>query len=452
MEKITGTGSMKRYDVIVAGAGPGGCVAAKDLAAMGYSVLLVDRSAPEGLGHDWWDTLESDIFEKVGIDFPEAPELLPGFNFEVISPVGETGLKVSMPPSYINVDRKLLAKRILAEAVEAGADTMFETGVAGPLLDDERVRGVKTVRRGGKEEIFYSEICIDATGYAAAIRKMMPRGYGFSRYIRPRDTVVTHREIREDRSGGGRSVLIIGEELGAKWVSRDTPGLVDVFACKIDGTPGPGPRELVMDLVRREGGMGGKPLRGGYMQRIPVRRGFDSFVAPGLMLVGDSACMANPLNGSGVSSAMEAARIAAKTCDAAFEAGRFGVAALWPYNREYKTTRDVRFAKLHMLQKLVYGEEGENFHLFLTSGMMAPEEFWSVEHQMRADKITGRLPAIMEMAKKPDFLARTARTFQLAMLLESHYRSFPVRYHPERFKRWRMRTRALFNMVPGGDR
>ena len=57
---------MKKYDVIIAGAGNAGLACAKTAAESGLRVLLVEKSPVDRLGHPWWDVVEAHIFERTG--------------------------------------------------------------------------------------------------------------------------------------------------------------------------------------------------------------------------------------------------------------------------------------------------------------------------------------------------------------------------------------------------
>ena len=442
---------MKSADVVIAGAGVAGCLAARDLARKGYGVVVLEKGSRELLGHDWWDTLETNIFDTVDIPAPGPQELKGSFTFDIHTPLGPTGVTTVMPPSRVNIDRAILARRLVKYAEEAGAEIRFNSPAISPVLEDGSVAGARAAAPDGSEYEIPASLTLDATGHAGALRSRLPKNWGIETRLRREDFVTCYREIREDTTGGaGKSILIIGDGPGAQWVARNEPGFVDVLACVMDGRGRRDPREMVTELAARDGGVGEKVVRGGYSERIPVRRGLDCFTAPGFMIAGDSASMANPLNGSGVSTALHAASMAAKTADRAFRRGRFDAETLWPYNVEYKRTRDGKFAKLYMFQKFVSSEPVENFHLMLERNIMPSANTWEMEDGMSPAAGLGALPRLFSLAERPDFLARLLFTFHLVFRLEEHYGNFPRSYHPRAFRRWVRRTRRLLRMAPGG--
>jgi flavin-dependent dehydrogenase len=439
---------MKSYDVVIAGAGPAGCLMARDLARAGHSVAVLDKGAEHERGHDWWDTLDADIFARVDLAPPVPPERMQPFNWDIHSPDGDTGLHGSMPPSKVNVDRRLFGQRIHRAAADAGAEFFFDAEALNPVMAGGVVCGAAARMPGGQICDINTKLTVDATGYAGVLRARIPGSYGFQRHVRPHERVRCWREIRRDVSGGqGRSILFVGKHDGAQWVSRDEPGLCDVFACTLDLPEHPSPRGLVNELVRSEQGIGDL-VRGGGGARIPIRRAFDSFLAPGFMLVGDSACMAHPLNGSGVSSALWAAHLAALTADKCLRRGRFGLDALWPYNTAYKRSKDASFVKLYILQQFIYHEPREHFHVFLSRGIFDPSSFWDAENLIDVRSSLNKLPQILSLLDHPRFFARLAAAAHVMTMMERHYKRFPARYNPVTFRAWRRRTRLLLDMIP----
>lgn len=438
---------MKKYDVVIAGAGVAGCLAARNLAMRGLSVAILESKAKHELGHDWWDSVDASVFAETGLDYPRKPELMEPFNFDILSPLGDTGMRAAMPPEVVNIDRKLFAKRLLEAAEGAGVKVYFRARIAGPIIEGGNVAGA-VAERGGKKTEYRARISIDATGPNGALRIKTPSGWGFDPKIERGEFVLAYREIRANTDPAGRSILVVGEHGGVRWLSRDQGDIVDIIAVVLDRPGRKNPKETALKMVRDEGGVGGEILRAGCVERIPVRRSLDSFVAPGLMLIGDSASMANPINGSGASSALRAARIAASVAADAIVAGKRDVPSLWRYNYEYKLLQDTKFAKLQMLQNLLFSERPENVHEFLSTGFMPPDGFWNAPDLLQFSNALPRLPMLLPLAGRAPFLLRLAGVFALASLLDNHYKAYPEKYDEKTFSAWRKRSQLLFDLVP----
>jgi flavin-dependent dehydrogenase len=68
--------SKNKYDLIVVGAGSGGCATAKVAAEQGLKVLLIDKRKKDDIGNKLtFDTIPVYAFEALGIPVPEGEEL-----------------------------------------------------------------------------------------------------------------------------------------------------------------------------------------------------------------------------------------------------------------------------------------------------------------------------------------------------------------------------------------
>ena len=59
-----------KFKVVVAGAGPGGCIFARDLAKAGIDVTVYEKGEYETIGHDWSDAMERSALAETGFDAP----------------------------------------------------------------------------------------------------------------------------------------------------------------------------------------------------------------------------------------------------------------------------------------------------------------------------------------------------------------------------------------------
>ena len=64
------------YDLIVVGAGSGGCATAKVAAEQGLKVLMIDKRKKDDIGDKLtFDTIPAYTFDALGIPVPEGDEL-----------------------------------------------------------------------------------------------------------------------------------------------------------------------------------------------------------------------------------------------------------------------------------------------------------------------------------------------------------------------------------------
>lgn len=139
-----------RYDLIVAGAGPAGVGAAIAAGRLGLRVLLVEQShavggvATVGLMSHWTGAAEGPLYEEIlqRSNQPEGEECYP--NTKTINP------------------EKL--KLVLFEMLdEAKVDLLLYTAVAAPLMEGNRVVGVITENKSGRQA-WRANVVIDASG------------------------------------------------------------------------------------------------------------------------------------------------------------------------------------------------------------------------------------------------------------------------------------------------
>src|SRR5690606_36395120 len=104
-----------------------------------------------------------------------------------------------------------------------------------------------------------------------------------------------------------------------------------LVGCLANGRYGTGPR-MVEDLRRAESWIGDR-ISGGFGV-IPLRRPYARFTAPGLALVGDSACQTFPAHGSGIGLGLIAGRLLAEAVEGAADPGAEVV--LWRYQAAFQ--------------------------------------------------------------------------------------------------------------------
>jgi len=173
-----------KYDVVVVGAGPGGCVAAKTAAEKGLKTLVIERGSEIG------DKIYSGcgLFPKMFRDFPFTKEVmnLPRtrisrtFSFRVLEPPPsyKTVLNVVVSPSKrlyeegrelmtCNVYMKELVGFLADSAKKAGAEFRMATLVTDLLRKDGRIAGVRT----DKGEEIWSDIVIAADGVLSLVAR-----------------------------------------------------------------------------------------------------------------------------------------------------------------------------------------------------------------------------------------------------------------------------------------
>ncbi len=298
------------YDVVIAGAGPAGCAAARACADRGLSVICIEEQGTIGYPVQCAGLLSLAAFDECAVS--RSPILNTVTGARIVPSAGSALVLDAKTPKAHVVDRAMLDREMAQTAADAGTEFLLKTAVCG-------VRDCRVITRGinGHEEIPF-KILIAADGPRSTIARL----YGMER----------------------SPVYLAGIQAEGKW--ENDPGLVELYP---DASPdffgwaipsGNGRarvglcgtmqvRERFLALVKRIGlrsdihlVTGTIPL--GVMPRTYGRR---------TLFVGDAAGFAKPTSGggvyTGVRSALHAATVAAVCC----ENDTFSDAALAEYER-----------------------------------------------------------------------------------------------------------------------
>ena len=138
---------MKDFDVIVAGAGTGGCLAAKTAARAGLRVCCVDIKQKEDIGKKiCGDAIGRHHFDNLELEEPAPDELecvMEGVR--VFSPNKKVSYVVKGEKLYGYIlNRHRFGQRLLKEAIDAGVIFLSNTQVLKPLVEEGFVCGVST--------------------------------------------------------------------------------------------------------------------------------------------------------------------------------------------------------------------------------------------------------------------------------------------------------------------
>ena len=375
----------KEWDVIVVGAGPAGNKAAQEFAKRGMKTLVLDRKAQvgppkrcgEGLSMRWI---------KIGGQKPSPRWALQKINSTML--IAPDGKKVKIDTSktgqtgYI-IERSQWEKMEAEEAIRLGAKYLLKSMVTGLVMDRKKVVGVKVQRDGGEEEYLCKLVVacdgVDSqVGRHAGLKTSMPlsecdSGYQYEMAGVP----IEDPECMELYFGTGVAPR------GYVWVFPKGKDVANVGI----GIAGADPETAKAYLDRwidanaeRFAGASMTEINAGV---IPVTKWVDEFCADGLMLVGDSAHMVNPIHGGGMGPALEAAMIAAEVGTKAIKEGDTSKKALEPYQKKWTEVRGKEFAKILRVRHFVEKMGDEQFNALaemVEAGKLDPNMFVELGH------------------------------------------------------------------------
>ncbi|MFX1536696.1 MAG: NAD(P)/FAD-dependent oxidoreductase, partial [Promethearchaeota archaeon] len=186
---------MVDYDVIIAGAGTGGCGAAIAIAQKGFKVALIDRRPVEKIGDKvCGDGVTEAYFTAIenlgvkGIPRPKGEEFYQVISgAHLVSPDGQTRYTLEKEGAIGWIlDRHIFGQRLLHDAQKYGAELIPETYVRDLIFKDEAVVGVKIRKKDRSIQSLSSHIVIDASGVSTVLRRQFdPQKSGFEQTINP---------------------------------------------------------------------------------------------------------------------------------------------------------------------------------------------------------------------------------------------------------------------------
>jgi geranylgeranyl reductase family protein len=334
-EHVAASGTIAdEADVIVVGAGPGGSAAAYHMARHGLRVLLLEKTTfpREKVCGDGLTPRATRQLIRMGVDTSEKAGWLQNKGLRVIG--GGVRLELDWPelasfPSYGLVRTRLDFDDMLAKrAVEAGAVLRTGVNVIGPVLDaDDRAIGVQARVGPGREPVEYrAPLIVAADGVSGKLPLAMglakrddrPIGVAVRRYYQsPARADDDYLESwLELRSAQDRERLLPGYG----WIFGLGDGRVNVglgilnsssafgktnYKAMLTDWLGTTPADWGMrDEANADGPILGAALPMGF-NRVP-------HYTRGVLLVGDSGGMVNPMNGEGIAYAMESGELAAE--------------------------------------------------------------------------------------------------------------------------------------------
>jgi flavin-dependent dehydrogenase len=309
-------------DVVIAGAGPAGALAACLLARAGARVTLLDRCRfprPKLCG----DTLNPGAATLLRLHFDLSPierraTPITGMLLTGPGPVVIRG-EYSDEARGLGVTRDVLDAWLVEEAVAAGTTLVEEATVTAPLFEaDGTVGGVRVRGRSGSTRAVRGRIVLAADGRRSRLGEACglsgcaarPRRWAIGAYFEGVAglTSLGEMHVRDGHylgvaptaDGRANACLVQAYRQGeGRWPSPDA-----LLGARLAADPLLGPRFATATAATRATMLG--PLA--IDTRVPGRAG--------LLLLGDAAGFIDPMTGDGIRLALTSAEVAAATASA----------------------------------------------------------------------------------------------------------------------------------------
>jgi len=338
----------RRWDVVVAGAGPGGSATALLLARAGMRVLLLDRAhfPREKPCSEYLSPESTRVLERLGNDVLAAvaaasPAQLTGMR--VVAPSG-TGVVGRFETFSFALPRTRFDTILRAAAEAAGAEVREGVKVEEVLYDDGAVGGVVARDTGhGTRETLRARVVVGADGLRSVVARRLgmvhtagPRRIAFTAHVADVPGVYDLGEMHVGRHGYvGLGPIGEGVTTVALVVPFAEAHRGDHFFAELNRFPAIAGRFDPRRLVRRV-------LATGPFARWSRR---SVAIGGGALLVGDAADFFDPFTGQGIYSALRGAELAAA---AILESLTMGASL-----RQYASARRREFTGKWLLERMI---------------------------------------------------------------------------------------------------
>ncbi len=337
------------YDAIVVGAGPAGLMAARKIAAKGFSVLVLEKEKDLGT-RACAEAVSASAFETAEIP-PSPPLISNNISGAYVFPPDETkGVKISGGSyrGYI-LNKQQFLYALASRAVSAGSDLWMRCEVKGVKMEGGVARSLVYFKKGESKEITFKYL-VGADGVGSVVARSC--GFDLSGF----EIIPTIQYVMVNCGVPENDLIRIymGKEvapLGYVWIFAKNEYVANV-GIGVRGAPAKPyldkfiashPEVFEKAKVVKEGGGG-----------VPVSGQVREIVKGNVALCGDAAGQVIPITGGGIRTSMEAGSIAGDCIADALEAGE--ISTLKRYTTaygEYWGTRISRSLKvLRVLEKL----------------------------------------------------------------------------------------------------
>lgn len=373
----------EKFDVVVAGAGLSGNLAATMASRAGLNVLMVDRNPPVEVGKKTiWGWTCGDavagshidfITKKTGasFSFPELDRRVDGVY--ALSPDLET--KFMFEGVGFTLDRPGFEAKLLQLSLKNGVHYLPEFEVESPVIENNYVAGIKGRTKEKEIKTFTGKIVIDTLGVSTVIRRKLPENPYVDRTVDIDDVESTGRYIYEFELDHedlryydpDNALIHLNTELapgGYGWVFPKSGNRINI---------GLGVQKRSLDLRNKKTGRSDnlQTLIDNYVKwtgvfknlkifnknnngkgnwSVAVRRQMESLVYNGYMGAGDSMAMPNPISAGGIGPAMISGVLAGENAVRAIESKDVSVKGLWNYNVDYNNAYGKRTAGMEIFR------------------------------------------------------------------------------------------------------
>ncbi len=443
-------------DVVVAGAGTAGSHAAWALANAGFRVALVEARRFAEAGARWANLVPVWPFEAAGLANPEPPEALEeDRSYSMLSLTGPGRTVLDRDKPCVHVDCRLLVERLQSLGRLAGVQGLDCLRHMALEFDASGRPTALTADRDPPDAApsrvrITARLFVDAAGITGPLRRQVPGLAADCPDLAQDEVCAGANEVCEVADPAAARDFMAGLGLGAgdafAWtgvrggystivchVRADAGTVLITTGSVADGRHGSG--VAILKAFKAGHPWIGRGLFGGS-GLIPIRRPYDRLCAPGIALVGDSACQVFAAHASGIAIGLLAGR-----CLADSLAGRQDPGAeesVWAYQSSFLRTHGPMLGAFDAFRRLsVSLSEAEVGDLVGEGFLQASSVRSALGQKLLLPRLVDEgLALARALAHRPGLAAKLAATGARGAAAAALYRAHPA--HPDRdaLRRW----------------
>lgn len=340
-----------KYDVIIVGGGPGGCVAAKECAERGLEVLLLERHRELGIPVRCGEAVGiAGLLEFFDPDHPIVKKYRKKYKIRFVAPNG-TSLDLNHESEAAVLDRKIFDHELGVSAASSGAKIVAGANVTGLIREGDFVAGVAAEYQGKVYQI-RSKIVIGAdgiesrTGRWAGI-KTMPKFKDIESCVQ---YTAAGNNFETDRLD-----FYFGKDIaptGYLWVFPKHDGTANI-GLGVNGICSKTKKASVYlnEFIKKN--YSDCSIVNTTCGGVICGETLEQISGNGIMLVGDAAHQTNAISGGGIINAMKAGRIAAETASKALKTNDVSRRMLSEYDRKWDKIQGNANHKFYIIKGII---------------------------------------------------------------------------------------------------
>lgn len=448
---------MTKFDIVVVGAGSGGSITARFAAKSGYKVCLIDSKRKDKIGEKiCGDAVGREIFDFLKIPHPKGDELVNKIKGALLySPDLSSKILIDDPKQtgYI-IDRLLFGQRLLEEALSEGVDKFLpSTHVLRPIIKEGQVIGVIIKGENGEEEIFGNMI-VDASGFHSVLKKFIDYPFLEKELPKSDDSIVCYREIIDFKH---EEIIENSDYISIMLNQKRAPGGYIWYFPRNDRSVNmgigihPDHKADLKSIYERE-------VYDKYVGKSPVEKissggGIVSVCKPmwtcvsdGIVFVGDSGCLVNPLHGGGIDPSMRAGYYAVEAYRHATNFKNYDATSLWKYNELVQKNIGAPFAALDLLRIALQGISNEDLNFGMKQGLLSGDEIIEISSKGNLTlNFFSTVGKIIKGFNNPSLLLNLNFIRTRMGKIRSLYRSYPM--SPYNLGKWIEKVEEVYSEI-----